>query len=64
MTASLLLTALEPEAREAIFLALSSDELTELLGYSARRDDAARKLSHLEQRCGQIELTLTYDPFP
>lgn len=64
VTDSFLLSALEPEQRVAILEILSSSDLTIILGYSATRADASRKIAQNETLSAQIELTLSYEsPF-
>jgi len=65
MTVAILLSALEPPQREAILLvACSSSDFTDMLRYSATKQDAARKISQNERMRAQIELTINYnEPF-
>ena len=64
MNVNVLLTAFEPPLREQILREMCrSSDFTNILGYSATKDDAARKISLNERLCEQIELTLIYEPF-
>lgn len=64
VTDTFLLSALEPEQRVAILEILSSSDLTTILGYSATRADASRKIAQNEKLSAQVELTLSYEsPF-
>jgi len=65
MTTTVLLTMFEPEIRAVILrAACSSGDFTDMLRYSATKDDAARKIAQNELMCSQIEITINYnEPF-
>ena len=60
MEETILLVALEENVREEILHILRSETLTSILGYSATKTDAARKIAHNTMVCSQIEVTIKH----